>query len=460
MENIMKKLVLVWAIVGMVVLGGCQKLDALKGLIGKVEERTSEIEKNKNLPTGIVMDTKSIADVRKGDVVELTVIVNPSDFVLTKEKFSLLAYHHLFTKNEIYKDPETEKWVDGPFDESAHCDLEVVDVAQNEEYEGAYTLAVKVGGEGNFFDDASVYVLYGDKNSKDKTHYVCSNSDATIKVIPTVEEAFEASILNQSYYTIDQASRSYGGVKPQYFAIWMNEYRDKDAGRRVYDRSAVSVEMIGTEINECCTFVGASFAETGIVGITLNESHPYWTAAVKAFEQGTAYFTFPKGSSIVLSRSGAYKATEDKLTVVLDGAKIYGKSIFDFVKKVDLKQLEEDPDVPFDLTERAAFAGIDENLKKTRNIALSIGTFAEKKNGLTMPLSTKDSYDFIVCVYNLTPLKETGEASIWYTEDYDYGSIQTANGNFEPVSEPKLRKPLLSFYTKMTIKLNAPVPNE
>jgi len=142
-----EKFVFVWAIVGMVVLGGCQKLNALEGRNGDVEERTSEVEKNKNLPTGIVLNTKDIQDVRKGDVVEVTVIVNPSDFVPAKENFSLLPYHHLFTKNEMCQDPETELWVDGPFNENAHCDLEIVDVLQNEEYEGLYRRRTEISSQ-------------------------------------------------------------------------------------------------------------------------------------------------------------------------------------------------------------------------------------------------------------------------------------------------------------------------
>jgi len=438
---------------GLTVLIGCSKLDALEGRMGDLEGKTSEIEKDMNLPTGIIMDTKAIENVNKGDMVKFTVIVNPSDFVPTKENFSLLTYHDLYTEYDMVRDPVTNLWVDGPYDDSAHCDLEIVDVAQNEEYEGAYTLAVKVGGEGNFFDDASVYALYGDKNSKDKTRYVCSNTGVDIKIIPTVEEAFRASLPHQSYYSINHDAKSYGGAKIQYFAFWMNLYRDKDAGRRVYDRKLLSVDMVGDEFNKCCMFGNDTFSDTGIVEIKLIENSSHWVSAVKSFEEGAAYATFPKGSSIVISHPG-----KGNLVLPLDEARIYGNSIFEIVQKFDLKQLENDPDVTFDLTEHAAFAGIDGNLKKTQNVGLSMGSFNELKNGFV--ISWSEGHIKSTGFTSLDSIKQKGEVCTWYTEDYEYSSIQTPDGKFNTVSELKLKRVLLSFYTKLIVKLNDQAPIE
>jgi len=451
-----KYILIVCGLAGLVVMSGCSKFEVLRGRVSELKEKTSYIEKNMNLPSGIIMDTKTIEDVKKGEVVNLNIIINPSDFVPTIENFSLLTYHHLYAKCDLVKDPETNHWVDGPYDESAYCTLEVVGVVQNEEYEGAYTLAVKVGGEGNFFDDASVYVLYGDKNSKDKTRYVCSNTDATIKVIPTVEEAFSALAPNQSYYAIDQATRAYNGVKTQYFAFWLNRYRDKEAGQRVYDRSLLSVDMVGEDFKACCLYSIDTFPSTGIVEIKLMEDAPHWQAAVKSFEQGTAYVTFPKGSGIVISRS-----SDDKKTLSLDNARVYGKSIFDVVQKIDLKQLEESREVPFDLSEHAAFAGIDKALKNTANLSFSRDHFVEFKNGILLDYSREDDdYQITAVFYQLDKIKQQGEVSAWYLEDYTYGATQNPDGTFNPASDFREKKTLLSFYVKTIVKLNDQVPIE
>lgn len=430
----MKKFVCLSVLAAVAVLSGCTKLNTLESELDKAEK---ELADHANLPNGIVLETQKIENVCKGDVVELDIIVNPSDFALKKENLSLMATHHLFTKGDT-------------FDKNAKCDLSIIELVQDSEYEGEYTLIVSIDGEGCFFDDLSTFVLYGEKDSKDKMRYICSGTSASMTVVPPIKDAFNLDIRNQSFYsfTLDQMNVNPDGTKTQVFGLWFNFFTDEYGVKRVYDRSVISsIQLTGDECTKCCTLRTDTFKDTGIIKIELDKSAQFWSDAVKKYEQeGTLFTNYPSGSAIRVSKK------EENADFSLDEAKLFFKSVCEYEKTVTLEELQRTGTVNFDISKDLESAGYDASLK-VDGITMDKASVAEERSNVVLTDYVETNI-VEMTFFNYSKIQETRKISGIISRDYSYSVIQLANGTFakQELSAPKLL--LLSFYAKVTTKLS------
>jgi len=406
-------------------------------------------EDHLNLPSSIILVTESIKNVNKGDTVQMEFIVNPSDFAVSKEKLSFLANHHLYTKYDVTIDPQTKQQIETPFDENAHCDLSVVDITRSEKYEGSYSIAVKIDGEGNFFDDITAFLLYGDKDYKEKTRYICSGTNTDITVIPSIKDAFRLEIPNQSFYSTNIKTLTPDSLKTQYMGMWMNNYKDKASDNRVYDRSLItSIQLEGDECSSSCALNANDFKTTGIIEMKLDESSEYWSQAIKSYEEQAAQFTcYPQDSKITFSRLSG-----ESVTYSIAPARIFFKSVFEFEQMVDLAQLEQTKSVRFNISDMMSYSGIDDSFKSLSNITIARVDVPETGAGCVLEYNSANN-DLNVMFYSLTKIKQNKKVSLMLSQTYRYAAIQKDNGLFDPFSSIT-KKDLLECITIPTVKLN------
>lgn len=261
-----------------------------------------------DLPTSMILTTDVISDVIKKDTVRLDIIVNPSDFPLTKDNLTLLVQNKIFTKFDRKFDEEHPDGIETPFDETAHCDFTITEVYQNEQYEGAYSIAVAVGGEGNFFNDANAYVLAAAKDHSGKVHYTCSNTPVTIHVIPWIEEGLVLDCPNQSFYAMDEGLHATDSLKAHYATLWSNSYKSAADEYRVYDRAKINSVSIAEEsqLATCEAIDCSKFQDEGLLMLNPDTKSEFWTNAIAAYQtDGTAAVSVEDAGLFVVRGSEA-----------------------------------------------------------------------------------------------------------------------------------------------------------
>lgn len=263
-----------------------------------------------NIPTGIIMLNSKYEDVLKGDTLFVDFIVNPSDFPLKKEHLSLMISHDIYTKMDYTFDEDGNEGEETPFDATAHCDFEIVDIAQNSEYPGAYRAALAVSGEGNFFDDATMYLLAGDKNGKGDEHYTCANTPFDVHVIPWLSEGLTIQSPQQSFYTLSVVDNKEGGVKPFVVGIWTNQYHNEGGMYRFYDRSKVSEPAMDSNELKLATksFADSLFHKAGVVTVTPDVDSEFWKTALDDYAAGKTVCA-ALDSAVLAFRRGAETAS-------------------------------------------------------------------------------------------------------------------------------------------------------
>lgn len=258
------------------------------------------------IPYGIIMLNDKFDDVVKGDTLAVDFIVNPSNFKVKLEELSLLVSHDIYTKyDSVTKEEDGEETTtETPFDETAHCDFNIIDVVQSESYPGTYRAVLTVGGEGNFFDDADMYLLYGNKDSKGEERYICSNSDFRVNVIPSLGEAFTLASTNQSFREIDSDNKTEGEVKKYIAGLWANSYKNIGGAIRFYDRT--KVQSLSNS-NPAFKFDNSYFQDYGLLTLAPELDTEFWKSFTDP-EEGTElpdYAEFEESINLVRGHENA-----------------------------------------------------------------------------------------------------------------------------------------------------------
>lgn len=231
-----------------------------------------------NLPNCISMKSKEINNVVKGDTLIISVIVSPSDFVLSTDNTALLSFQTLYTKFDTKYDEDGQE-VQTPFDHSAACTLRTVSVERHQNsYEGLYDIKAVIGGTGNFFcsNDTYAYVSVPDHNGKYRD--VVSATSCRIEVIPTIEEGLCVDCPPQSFYTLDDRYRASENAKPYHVILWSNAYKSENGEVKYYDRTLISSISIAQESPLALSdeIVTEDFQESGIVSLKPVLDSDYW----------------------------------------------------------------------------------------------------------------------------------------------------------------------------------------
>lgn len=428
----MKKTLFLIALVA--VVAGCSKFDELqkdydelqKKLAQQQEEingQQQEISDHENLPNNIILTTRQLEDVIKGDTVSFGIVVNPSNFDISKGEFSLLGTNTLFTKYDVSIDPQTREQVETPFDENAHCDLKIVSLFQNPEYEGSYTMKIAVSGEGNFFSDGQYYVLFNAQDSTGKVRSICSNTPVDVSVIPWLEEAFRIEAPNQSFYMINLEQRKEGDVKPYGIGIWMNWYKSREGGYRVYERKKVQEVSLGNlSLLGCGTFDSEKFQSEGFVAYTPKTSEGFWADALAEDPVSVAIDT----ARITLRRGPEEKELGFTYRTFIHS--LYEKTI-----KTTLAQIKDNgKKVTCDISQDLSNAGIDDSLLELSNISsLRTGVMEEGGQGDI----SRDGTTLTMAFWSTRFIEENNGVRGAYFESYRWKSGQQENGQFLPTTE-------------------------
>jgi len=419
-----------------VVHSGCSKLTELDNRVQELEERT-------NLPNSIIVTTKSIGQINKGNTIKLGIIVNPSDFALTQDNLSILANHHLYTAIEPGDDPET------PFDKTARCNLKIVGLTPDESVEGAYDLSIAVDGEGNFFDDIDAYIRYDKKDNTGKMRHICSNSSTSILVIPNIRNAFDFEVPNQSFYrhVNDRGGFVEQGVKIQYAGMWMKRYKDASGAFKAYDRSLITSIHLETGGKDADISLDTDyFKTTGYIRMTILDMNDYWVNAVKDYtEKGVTSTTYPKGYGITFARSDI-----ESVTYPLDSAKVFFKTNFSQSKTVKYADLEQTMSIQFNVADELKANGSDGSLEKMQNIGKLRGNTPAPGSGSVIEGDIKNGVINIVFPYLYEKMKNI-DYNGYYYHTYHYSDIQDDQGLFRTANEEDC--PLLDFFVSMNVRI-------
>lgn len=383
-----------------------------------------------NLPNNIIMVSEEMDDVIKKDTIILNIIANPSDFVVTKEKLSILAVHDIYTKYDIHIDPETEETTEDPFDPTAHCDLSIVECVKADGYEGAYNVAVAIGGEGNFYDDVKLYLLYGDKDHADNERYICSNTPAKIHVIPWIEEGLTCEFPQQSIYPIDIDTRKTGSeMKPVLGGLWLSRYKNAAGMIRIYDRSQITGLKCATDaMAGCCNLVDTLFQKCGIVFLNPASESTFWKDALKDYQDGKIKYTSFPESGIIISRGKEAK-------VLPVSCRLYFQNYFEHIINTTGDEIKAaGRKMSLNLTDDFENAGWNSGLSYSRHFGVSHsqGTVGSRIGG-NIDLDTKMVE---IGFWNTTPTAPDKPAEIYELntlviagEDKDGSFFKVTNGN-------------------------------
>lgn len=378
-----------------------------------------------NVPTSIIVISDEFNDVIKKDTIAVKIIVNPSDFPLTAENVTLLAQNNIYTKFDTTYDDEHPDGEETPFDENAHCDYKVVNVLQDEQYEGAYTVGIEVTGEGNFMCDTDAYVLVGGPVHDEKTHYACSNTAFKVHVIPYIEEGLVLDCPQQSFFGMNKTMQPRDSLKAHYATLWSNWYKNVGGVRKVYDRSKIQSIALpeGSVIGSSATVDFSKFQEHGIVAMTPIQDSEFWAEALAARD-----------------KEGALSATiEDAALTVTRGPEVKDlpftyKTFFSIEAKheysLSSKELEASGrKYEIDLSADYAAAGNDETftsrykMTESRNVGVTGGRFVPQV------IDKKILLEF----YNVTPTTKPGVVIGVFTKEI--ASIQNPDGTFTAITD-------------------------
>lgn len=279
----------------------CQKFDdsALWEKLNDHETRFSDF----NIPSGIVMLSQEFEDVLKHDTLIFDIRVNPSDFPLKKEHIGLMCATNTYSVCEPGKDI-----MDCAFDPAAKSDFRVLDIAPLADYEGGYRIAVAVNGNGNYFEDAEIFVTAGAKDSKDTFRSVCSATPCKVSVIPAIEDGLLVESPEQSFFETIVDSTSVKTEKKDFIlGVWSNHYKDKEGRIRVYDRTKLNVLSICDSLAKSAIIKNDYFQEYGLVQIEIDSTNAFWQGELEKFRNDESTFTELKGMTLGVSRGFEHK---------------------------------------------------------------------------------------------------------------------------------------------------------
>lgn len=333
------------------------------------------------IPYGIIMLSEKFDDVLKGDTLYVDFIVNPSNFKLNPDELSLLVKNDIYTKFDIYeKEVDGEmKSVETPFDTTAHCDFSILDAVQSEEYPGAYRAVIAVGGEGNFFDDADLYLLYGNKDSKGEERYICANDDFRINVIPSLGEAFTLATGHQSFRTFDYENKTEGPVKKYIAGLWANRYKNIGDATRTYDRT--KVQSLSSS-NSDFKFDSQYFMDYSLLTFDPDLDSEFWKAYTDPEEGAEVpdYAEFEDSINLVRGRESASYAFTGRMyfSVVMRDAE-------DIVESTLREYIASKTRLTFDLMPAYKKSGAyDADLSSYRSMSNNISTAVYERSNLAL----------------------------------------------------------------------------
>lgn len=392
------------------------------------------------IPYGIIMLSTEFDEVLKGDTLAVDFIVNPSNFKVKLEDISLMVANDIYTKFDYVEDAETGEVTETPFDETAHCDFEVLEVHQSEQYPGAYRVAIAVGGEGNFFDDAEIHLLYGNKDSNGEERYICSNTPFDVYVIPSIGEGLTIASEGQSFYTVEFETRSQGAVKPYHVGLWSNLYKNAGDMRRVYDRTKIKSLALS---DSPFTLDDSNYQEYGLLALKTEADNEYWKPFL---DEKADYAEF---TSSLSARRGSEEHTFEF------GGKVYFNVIADqaeiLTESAIRAKLAERTYYEYDLKDvmaRVGFAGAD--FSSYHGDATFSGSSSFP--GSTFANKGIDWNTFIYSgrFYSYPRINPDG----WFlTMTRSLATTQDKDGSFEGVFPPELERSLLNFVLINTINI-------
>lgn len=291
----MKKILLALNVILLTI--SCQKFDdsALWEKLNDYETRFSDF----NIPSGIVMLSQEFEDVLKHDTLFLDIRVNPSDFPLKKEHIGLMCFTNTYSVCEPGK-----KVADCAFDPAAKSNFKLLDIAPLAESEGIYRIAVAVNGNGNYFEDAEIFVTAGAKDSQGTFRNVCSSTSCQVSVIPVIEDGLLVQSPEQSFFQVKAGELN---QKDFILGVWSNRYKDQEGRIRAYDRTKLDELSICDSLAKSASVNNWYFQECGLVPIEIDSTNAFWQEELAKFRKGEATFTELKGMTLGVSRGSEHK---------------------------------------------------------------------------------------------------------------------------------------------------------
>jgi len=409
----------------------CEKVDTLENRINNYEGILAKLNTNdcdgKILPTGIVMLSSTMEECHKKDTLDMYVRVNPSDYVLKTENLDFWVSHDLYT---CYT--EGEKPEDGypaKFDESAKCEFKVLGAVQEQiaDGEGVWKIRFAIGGKGNFYDIANVYVIAKAKDSQGEEKSVCSATPCKVVVTPTLNEGIHVNTTAQNLYARNKTGMMEEGVaKPYYVGLWSNSYVNNKGKTVIYDRTNVKVESVPDTLYS--TLDNSYFEKYGFAAVTPNLDSQYWKDQLDKASQQTSV-TVPGAVFTLKKTAGRTEAAEFPFLYKVFYLSQVIKDVTYSIAGDDL----EHKSFTYDYTEERAKTGWNEKVKLWYD-RTSIGNVI-LKCGVT-PTNTKEKLSFVIDFpFAVTP----GVKSAWaYTETTMLACGQATDGSdaFLPTEEP------------------------
>ena len=396
-----------------------------------------------DLPTSLILPTEEISDVIKKDTVTVDLIVNPSDFPLTKEQVTLMVANDLYTRFETTYPEDSSEGIETPFDETAHCDYEIVDLSRNELYEGAYRLSIVVDGEGNFYNEASAYVVVAATDHDGKVHYTCSNTPFKLHVIPSIEEGLVLDCPQQSFYALDNRGTATDSLKTHYAILWSNRYKNAGGAYKVYDRAKIDGIEIAAESSLAAStaFDYSSFQTQGLLKFNPNENSAFWTDALAAYKENGKVSATVEDAAITIHRGFEAKTLP-----------VNYKTFFGIQAKHDISLTVADIQAAdrkysVDLTEDFAAAGNDATFTSLYKMSDSDNLGA---TGGRCVVSEKDC-SLIMDFYSVKPTTEPFVVICTFFKMLD--SIQNPDGSFSALP-PTERYSFVNHRIDMSVSIS------
>jgi len=319
----------------------------------QLDDLQEQIDAHHSLPCGIVMLSTKFEEKHKGDTCEIFVRVNPSNFDLAKDSVELWTSHELYT---CYTDKTTSTEYEPVFDEKAKSEFTVVGVIPD--YlgggEGVWKILYAISGEGNYYDDANVFVVAGTKDSNGKSVSVCSATPCQVLVTPSLKEGIHIDASVQNLYARNKKGQMDKGVaKPFFVGLWSNLYINAKGKERIYDRTDVTPETVPDTLYS--TLATDLYQGYGFVSVTPDFTSKYWKDQL-ALDGKQQSIDVP-GAVISLTKKGI---RQEKADLAFKYKTFYGgetsKTATYSIKDDDIYNLT----VPFDYTKERTATGYDE----------------------------------------------------------------------------------------------------
>ena len=396
-----------------------------------------------DLPTSLIVLTEEISDVIKKDTFMVDLIVNPSGFPLTKEQVTLMVADDLYTKFETTYPEGSSEGIETPFDQTAHCDYEIVDLSRNEQYEGAYRVSIVVDGEGNFFNEASAYVMVAATDHNGKVHYTCSNTPFKLHVIPSIEEGLMLDCPQQSFYAFDNRLTATDSLKTHYALLWSNRYKNAGGAYKVYDRTKINGIEIAAEssLAASTSLDTSSFQTQGILKFDPDAYSDFWAGAITAYGENGQVSVTVDDAAITVHRGFETKTLPFNY-----------KTFFGILAKHDISLTVADIEAvnrkyTVDLTADFAAAGNDDSFTSLYKLSYSENYGA---TGGRCVLASEGS-NAVMEFYSLSPTTKPFVAVCSFLKILD--SIQNPDGSFSALT-PGERYTFLNHRIDMSVSIS------